>query len=69
MQNKGTYTRIGENEFMVADNVNLDTGFHSALIYSDLTSSKMLVTCLHITLTFTSDFSYETFLISLLILP
>lgn len=49
MQNKGTYTRIGENEFMVADDVNLDTGFHSALIYSDLTSSKMLVTCLHIT--------------------
>lgn len=49
MQNKGTYTRIGENEFVVAEDVNLDTGFHSALIYSDLISSKMLVTCLHTT--------------------
>lgn len=43
MQNKATYTRIGEN----AEDVNLDMSFHSALTYSDLISSKMLITCLH----------------------
>lgn len=42
MQNKATYTRIGENEFMVAEDVNLDMSFHSALTYSYLISSKLL---------------------------